>query len=418
MYADWLLERGDPRGHFINAQCAVAACERAGERTSDRYRAARVRAHLLQRDLGARLLAGLRADSVTRIERGFVTRARLEVDALEPLLPRLARTPLEMLHLREGLRYGALRRALPQLPRSLALLGFDLGFGLAATSGSLDVPGLREALATVPAHDDDEVWPGDGRLPAPPLDALVRGLHVERPHLFTAAVPRGVRSLGLLPPRDVAALRSFLAALADTEVEALTVYCSDETVCAAIESAPIAQLRELELGYELEVGPEAARAFVARGGGARLERFAAPFPVDADVAAVLARSRLVHLGLGNGGDLEAAGAVLARHPLHTIELAGFTPPDALRLLDAVPATVSDLYWRAGELDDDHVRALSERTTLARLSLLSLSEVAMGSAATAALLAAEPLAGVPWLRLTPAPDGDREPDWSSLNPPPT
>lgn len=48
VYADRLIERGDPRGELIVVQCTLARLERAGETESDAYTAAKLRESTLE----------------------------------------------------------------------------------------------------------------------------------------------------------------------------------------------------------------------------------------------------------------------------------------------------------------------------------------------------------------------------------
>jgi uncharacterized protein (TIGR02996 family) len=114
VYADWLAERGDPRGEFIAVQCELA-------RKFDFQLA--VREHQLRREHGARWSAeiGVASHHVT-FRRGFPERLELGVRDIAAI--NVARVPLRHLVV-AGVREADVRR-LVTLPRIPTLLTFGL----------------------------------------------------------------------------------------------------------------------------------------------------------------------------------------------------------------------------------------------------------------------------------------------------
>lgn len=97
VYADWLTERGDPRGIFISLQCELA-------RGTSRVAEVEAEAKTLLDSHGAQWLEGVNPGEVTvRFRRGFVERAEVRgAEALADLTPFFEREPVtQLVHLAE-----------------------------------------------------------------------------------------------------------------------------------------------------------------------------------------------------------------------------------------------------------------------------------------------------------------------------
>jgi uncharacterized protein (TIGR02996 family) len=101
VYADWLMERGDPRGEFITVQCTEARLRREGKRATPAYRAAANRSRAIERE---HLRKWVDAVGLRRwwgqFERGFVTQLTISPKALRSKWGSVfSRWPLEHLRL-------------------------------------------------------------------------------------------------------------------------------------------------------------------------------------------------------------------------------------------------------------------------------------------------------------------------------
>ncbi|HEU0037622.1 MAG TPA: TIGR02996 domain-containing protein [Kofleriaceae bacterium] len=160
VYADWLSERGDPRGAQI-----VAACELARmDRRDPRYRATAAQAHADTPPIPVDALP--RGATAARPRRGFYTELQLDIEALPALRGYLDRQPVERIVLSIGhkTQLRELRRTTLGRVRELAL---KLSFLLEPSRTlercapmlseirtlEIDAPGIDDrALATLLAH--------------------------------------------------------------------------------------------------------------------------------------------------------------------------------------------------------------------------------------------------------------------------
>lgn len=143
VYADWLSERGDPRGEFIAVQCALARPEL--ERAQRLALEAREVSLLSQH--GAAWLGPLAADAVrASFSRGFLEALTvLDVDALDAAAETLGREPLRALVFATGRRVDVARvLAWPWLD-SVRSLDLQAARGLEAPLGR---EGLEALLTT------------------------------------------------------------------------------------------------------------------------------------------------------------------------------------------------------------------------------------------------------------------------------
>ncbi|MBL8920080.1 MAG: TIGR02996 domain-containing protein [Myxococcaceae bacterium] len=140
VYADWLLERGDPHGEFISLQLALA-------RRANAAKQARADALLAQHRLA--WTEALRQVSLKqRFERGFVFELELKATTFVLEAARLfSLAPLTSVILRAA-ELPVLRKvvALPQLAR-LTHLGLDRTVGDAGARLLAGAPGLRQLEA-------------------------------------------------------------------------------------------------------------------------------------------------------------------------------------------------------------------------------------------------------------------------------
>ncbi len=107
--ADWLNERGDPRGELIQVQCSLAANQRPNPHLEERQRA------LLERHGQAWLgELGFRTAEFTR---GFVEEVELPWNELVARLPALSQaTPLRALHVKDRPTHAAIDAIVRYVP--------------------------------------------------------------------------------------------------------------------------------------------------------------------------------------------------------------------------------------------------------------------------------------------------------------
>jgi uncharacterized protein (TIGR02996 family) len=276
VYADWLAERGDPRGEFIAVQCELA-------RKFDFQLA--VREQQLRRAHGAQWtaelgLASCRQRPQIKFHRGFVERLELDVGDLAQI--DVARTPLRSLAV-TGVHNANVRKlaTLPAIP-TLDTLGLrDAHLNARAQRSLADI----ELVTTTPGLAFLGGQMGDASdLAAVVLPAL-RSLHLDSVRirnlevLARAAWMPQLRSLRIRGDRTFGVDHVLRACL----LPALTELVIESTV---LEStfAVLGNLPELE---SLELSLDRSDAFVRARGFEKLKRFIVRGGVDAALLAAL-----------------------------------------------------------------------------------------------------------------------------------
>lgn len=187
VYADRLIERGDPRGEFIAVECAVARLAREGARHTAEYRAAKARSDQLFSAHGGewfdRVIGLARWEK--QVTRGFISHASISAKALQVRWDRFGRMPLEEVtfHRRlTNLEYGPMGS--PEIGRLAWLLHEAVGrrlrsVGLSTNSGVVhfDPAILAETLAETADSEEALSWPDDA-WPDARLMPAVRGVNI------------------------------------------------------------------------------------------------------------------------------------------------------------------------------------------------------------------------------------------------
>jgi uncharacterized protein (TIGR02996 family) len=177
VFADWLMQRGDPRGEFIAAQCTIERLEREGpDDAAEEVRRLRRRAGAIFKQHQAMWLAPLRAVLGAHYvhHRGLVEELRWTMNweclaavprllAQAPLLRRIvvemsdlvsveelaeSGHPWHSFSLRDAVADQEVAEAMVNLPLPLA----ELSFGLDGRHSRIDRARLFDALAACPAR--------------------------------------------------------------------------------------------------------------------------------------------------------------------------------------------------------------------------------------------------------------------------
>lgn len=407
VYADWLMERGDPRGEFIAVQCALARLTKERKRTSPAYRAAANRARAIEREHLRKWVdvAGLRK-WWGQFERGFVTHLTISPSALrskwEPLF---SRWPLE--HLRLQPRGGG-SPTLGDLawiaaePRSAQLrwVTIDTLWGASVT---LDWSIARTALQDHDVDDRTIALPQELALGVAPVDRAVRGVSIRSTtpdHIadLHRRCPPALRSLNLgslsrIDQNDMAVLMSTPELRG---LEALSLGQAPEDVAAVlVEDHPrspprFPNLITLEIRARDSVGSRFLRALAANKSLASVVTLVLPFALDDALTEILeARTtKLESLTLeGKSNDAAVAGFARARflRRLRSLSLegaeAGFFGAPSIRPLlrpDAF-AELESLSLKAFLIGDANAEAMKDTPWLSTLVSLSLRSCSLNDA---------------------------------------
>jgi uncharacterized protein (TIGR02996 family) len=300
VYADWLSERGDPRGEFIQTQCVLAA-----NATAPRHEELRTRERELLATHGNRWLhalglggAGVAAEStvmeprdlalvrrqIVLFKRGFVDAAKLNFSTYEASSAALAEEPLRHLALGRAQIGDAARlselRAPPSL-RTLAFRGSPVGSAGAAALASCRA--LRD-IGELRLIDCDIDHEGLSALASSDvLGALqVFDFSKNRPHgrigaeaLSKAPWLSGLRSLLLNDTGFgddglwvLARSRGFRAL---RELGMKSCRLQNAGICALASSHSLRTLTHIDLGWN-SIGDEAGRALIVTRMLPHLER--------------------------------------------------------------------------------------------------------------------------------------------------
>lgn len=401
VYADWLLERGDGYGDLIIAQCTRSRCERAGDYTSDAYRAAVVTEALRMRDMRKPFLEVLGVEDMANIafRRGFPVAIGGSPARLVERWPVIGKLPLEMLIFSQGeerVTVGDVRRlaALPPIP-TLEILAI-------ASSGAtahLEAPRVLDEIAWIPDDDLDEVFSDDELAPNGPFHdctlALGHGSSSDGGSVVafnrSGALPASLRALSICCEHiDEWQLANQMRANGHQLENLQLGQASHQHALSALSDWQHTRLHTLHLDSEDgKFRLEVARRFAISGAARMLRTLEAAFPLDDLVAASLATGRLETLSLTGGGDAAMLEHVLRHNPnIHELTIGGFTG-DVVGVLErAAPRELAVLVLRdMKELDLWRLGRWEQR-------LSSLTVYECGNAES--LIDGPALANVPWL----------------------
>lgn len=274
VYADRLIERGDPRGELIVVQIERERLERERRRASPEYRRLlRREAELTPKRLGFRTYA-------ERTTRGFTSHLWIGPAVLRGRWAELRREPLEGITFQHD--YGPvpsladlawLKREAPRLPL----------IGLQTLTGSVSL----DAASLEPPDDDASAWPEE-LPPDPSLEPAARRLHF---HAWRDAFgpfiqrvsPRLVElSISGAPSAEVLANARAL--------EKLSAWLDPAVAFALLESIELPSLRDLALqGREKQPLGAAGAARLAKSAVlANLTSLVADVPLDDALAEAIA----------------------------------------------------------------------------------------------------------------------------------
>jgi uncharacterized protein (TIGR02996 family) len=341
--ADYLIERGDPRGELISVQCELARDD-----TGAAQRAV-LEAHA-EALLPAAAAAWLGRTTVLPGEltwaRGLVAAVRIKAARAQLLQPALARQPVRSMTIEQCLDANAAR---------------SLGLVWPATIDELAVADAREANLL------DAVL-------ASPLVPRLRALAIRNfrlgagaPARLAAAAPATLRELDLSNNSE---LRNGLRPLGERRGWSSLIlrYCAlgDTAATAIAAMRHVHELEQLVVTVN-RIGPAGARALAG---------------------APLAALRTLDLGYGSIGGDGAAALAEARSPaLERLVLTGaeLTPAGAVTLVRAPFAVLRELRLDENPLGDTVARALADTDTLPRLERLDVSRTYLSAAAVLALV---------------------------------
>lgn len=399
VYADWLLERGDPRGEALAAQCTVARLEATRGTGTDEYRRAVVAEALCVEEAEARWLQWLGIpERYCLLFRGLP--AVVSMNAMEHAFwPSLARLPLLQFKV-HGAPDMAVVREIAALPGIEALESVAVMNG-AGTVFTLDAKTLGPAM-----RDARTVAPIFGALaPPPPLDHVCTKIELsvqETDAMFgKQRLPSSLRSFKIQSAfHDVEELVELFGPERRSFEELRLLLKEDCSFEPLWQAWPFEGVSRLVLHSASNPrAPNGAEAFAANRIGRSLREFGGTIFLDDTLADALADAPLEELYLHGGGTLSALERVLAL-PLRKLSLEGFEHiPEAIALVAAkAPPTLA--YLVLDHLPRDRV------SLLASPRLSQLTQLALGDLDAKDGLAELPeLARVPWLqwRRSPAPN---------------
>jgi len=276
VYADWLSERGDPRGEFIAVQCELA-------RKFDFQLA--VREQQLRRTHGAQWLAELglaacRQPPRATFRRGFVEQLELGIGDVAQL--DVARVPLRSLVI-TGVRNGNVRKlaALPAIPTLVTLGLRDARLNAKAQRSLADIELITTTaeLALLGGEMTDS-----SELAAVELPAL-RSLHLGGVKVRNLDVLAGAAWMSRLRSLRIRSDGKFGTdyLLKACRLPVLTQLAIEGTVLATTFAA-LANLPKLE---SLELSLDRSDLFARTPGFAKLKRFVVDGGVDETLLAAL-----------------------------------------------------------------------------------------------------------------------------------
>jgi uncharacterized protein (TIGR02996 family) len=374
VYADWLMERGDPRGELIVVQCTRESCERTGQRATAAYRAACSRERVLLAEnvkqwvdpVGLRRWWG-------EFSRGFITKLTISAGGLRSKWSTFARMPLQYIKLhgrfaRRGPRAAAAAVEAVMLgdlswlatqPDSnrIEVVAIETTEGVAELDWQVTRSNLIESGLTNSA-DMSLAWQPEYALPISPLHEFVSGLtltnaaatHLADLNMRASSLMRSLEINGYrLDARDIALLLSMseLRGLHDLTLTQL----DDSLALALLESNPrmpprFPDLRKLVvLGRDrMGLGSSVARALGSNRALQTIESLRVDAPLDEalvralDTKAVQLK-HLVVLGPANDYAIDALARSALVRRLETLSLVGaqggtFGPPSIMPLLRA------------------------------------------------------------------------------------
>jgi len=283
VYADWLIERGDPRGELIVVQCELATAAANDPRRPELER----RANELLADAGARWRTELRLPEVKVaghatnaqlargstlvFRRGLIDEAKLHSAELAAIGSALAHIPLRRLIITDLDDAGATEiAALPAVPTLIALKIRDATL---ATAGgeALGTAPLVAAVRELELHrtnlDGEAIdqLGSAGALPAIVALALVESHTLRLARLAEASWLPQLQSFVLARHFGAAGLVDVLQATAWRDIRVLDLhdtYVGDGAL-ALLAYAPIAARLTKLVIPAAHVGPETLRAFAS-----------------------------------------------------------------------------------------------------------------------------------------------------------
>jgi uncharacterized protein (TIGR02996 family) len=399
--ADWWIERGDPRGEWVVAQCEHARTDL--DRATRRRIEARV-AELFEAHEAAWLAPlGIAADDVVWC-RGFIEHVRLAAEHLAACHAQLfASHPVSSLELRttNSTELGAVVDLLP--PGRLVKLGLHELGGLTALTGSpvlaalrdlklfkspFEAATLRELVAASPALRTLTVFGGNAGAIEPaiatqPWSELMLwgcgvtadgiGAMLRAPVLDTLESLRLVRNdLGTDGVRAVATAP--FVRLTDLRLSHVGRGCAAELVTA------LPDLRRLDLRNN-NLGATELRVLAARAPGVE-------------------HLKLSHNRIGDAGALAlAAGALLGSVTELELEDAGLGVAGITAVLRSASSRQVTTLKLGGQALGPDLRKLLREPALTRLRVLDLSDCAIDDEAAALLAASPAVAGLEELNLS-------------------
>jgi len=380
VYADALLEAGDPRGEFIQLQCALEelgpddpAREALEARATDLLA---LHEPAWTREL--RDACGLHDNPFELgFRRGFVERARLRGARVREVLPLLvARTPLRELRIRTT----DPARELGEVPGLVELEGLQL-------SGSASGEDLARALAS---------WPHRGQLRWLEADRGAAVVHAVAGAPALAGLER--LSLGSVDARGLAALAAatHLASLRALRLSDVVLDGADLDALGRSEAWPA--LEALELQRVRAIG-HGARA-LARLCAARLRELRCARGTEAaDALALAARARDLEVLDLEGVRISDTGALallhgpaaLARLRYLDVSDTGLSDPGLASVIAALEVPgLRRLACCNNDLSSKAAAAIAHGRALGELQQLFLARCPLGDAGVTALAASEHL----------------------------
>lgn len=409
VYADWLSERGDPRGEFIVAQCTIARLEAANACGCDEYRRAVVAEALGLKVVEARWAAwfALRGICHCLFFRGLPHTITVYADEL--LVPgrwaSLARVPFNVLGLSGWDTDVALLRDIAMLPGLASLEGVVVRHGQ-GLEYRLDAKRLALIAPAIERHDKRRVL--EALAPPPPFDALCTGIELAfeetDPLFLDQQLPLSVRSFSI--NSDFHSLDQLIPMLgtARRPFDVLRLLLDEDDSFDELWRAwPFEGLRRLQLHSVVEpTAPNGAAAFASAGIAPTLREFGGTIRLDHTLSTALVEAPLEDLDVTGGGELAALEPLLGK-PLRHLSIAGFTDTSGLvdLLLAKAPPTLA--YLSVADLDDEDILRFTG-PRLAQLTQLTVSS----RRSAASFQDVRGLDGIPWLRWyvsrrQPAPD---------------
>lgn len=369
VYADWLIEQGDPRGEWI------ALHDHPGDEAELKRRALWQRHGMAWRfaDTGGEAVG---AFGFVRYEDGFLDEVSLDSTHLRVMAPMLARQPVRKLSVHAIDELAAIA-ALPMLSTIERL---ELSLGLESSNAGA----LRALLEAAPRLRSLALAPRGGAAPFvwEALAGYDRVAELEELELSIRVAPHEARWIaGALPKLRALTCRRVLV---DASLDALATHACFE-------------LRRLALHGEMlfDTWPEVSNACVAAALGSPMVRgldafTLAEYPAGPEIARALVRlpcaARLISLDLGCTGRSIMDGLSDTALPSLTrlnLRRSGLQASD-LGTLARFPR-LEQLVLDDNRLDDDGVRALGRSEHVRQLRHLGLSSTSCSSGAVTALI---------------------------------